>query len=108
MMPDSTPQAVIVDAVRTPQARKDGALAELYPEDLVTTVLDALVERTGVPADDWDDFRLGCANQENEQGRNLARQSLLAGGFSQTVPGSTTTPLCGSSLAPLHGPSPGV
>jgi len=95
-------QAVIVDAVRTPQARKDGALADQYPEDLVTTILDALVERTGVPAADWDDFRLGCANQENEQGRNLARQSLLAGGFPETVPGSTTTRLCGSSLTALN------
>ena len=94
--------AVIVDAVRTPQAKKDGALADVYPEDLVTTILDALVERTGVPATAWEDFRLGCANQENEQGRNLARQSLLAGGFPETVPGSTTTRLCGSSLSTLN------
>jgi len=94
--------AVVVDAVRTPQAKKDGALAELYPEDLVTTILDALVERTGVPATAWEDFRLGCANQENEQGRNLARQSLLAGGFPETIPGSTTTRLCGSSLSTLN------
>lgn len=101
MTTDSGQQAVIVDAVRTPQARKDGALADQYPEDLVTTVLDALVERTDVPADDWDDFRLGCANQENEQGRNLARQSLLAGGFPETVPGATTTRLCGSSMTTL-------
>lgn len=101
MTANSGQQAVIVDAVRTPQARKDGALADQYPEDLVTTVLDALVERTGVPADDWDDFRLGCANQENEQGRNLARQSLLAGGFPETVPGATTTRLCGSSMTTL-------
>jgi len=96
-----TTEAVVVDAVRTPQARKDGALAETYPEDLVTTVLNALVERTGVPASEWDEFRLGCANQENEQGRNLARQSLLAGGFPETVPGATTTRLCGSSLTAL-------
>jgi acetyl-CoA C-acetyltransferase len=101
-MTDSGQRAVVVDAVRTPQTRKDGALAEQYPEDLVTTVLDALVERTDVPAADWDDFRLGCANQENEQGRNLARQSLLAGGFPETVPGSTTTRLCGSSLTTLN------
>ncbi|WP_340100047.1 thiolase family protein [Salinibaculum salinum] len=101
-MTDSGQRAVVVDAVRTPQARKDGALAEQYPEDLVTTVLDALVKRTDVPAADWDDFRLGCANQENEQGRNLARQSLLAGGFPETVPGSTTTRLCGSSLTTLN------
>ncbi len=94
-------EAVIVDAVRTPQARKDDGLAETYPEDLVTTVLEALVERTGVPAEEWEDFRLGCANQEDEQGRNLARQSLLAGGFPETVPGATTTRLCGSSLTTL-------
>ncbi|MFB6223754.1 MAG: acetyl-CoA C-acyltransferase [Haloarcula sp.] len=100
-MTASDSQAVVVDAVRTPQARKDGALADSYPEDLVTAVLDALVDRTGVPADEWDDFRLGCANQEEEQGRNLARQSLLAGGFPETVPGSTTTRLCGSSLTTL-------
>jgi acetyl-CoA C-acetyltransferase len=100
-MPDPRHRAVIVDAVRTPQVRKDGALARPYPEDLVTAVLDALVHRTGVPASDWDDFRLGCANQEQEQGRNLARQALLAGGFPETVPGATTTRLCGSSMTAL-------
>ncbi|WP_255191437.1 thiolase family protein [Natronobeatus ordinarius] len=94
-------EAVLVDAVRTPQGKKDGGLAETYPEDLVATVLEALIERTGVPAEEWDDFRLGCANQEAEQGRNLARQSLLAGGFPETVPGATTTRLCGSSLTTL-------
>lgn len=101
-MTESGPRAVVVDAVRTPQTRKGGTLADTYPEDLVTTVLDALVRRTGVSATEWDDLRLGCANQENEQGRNLARQSLLAGGFPETVPGSTTTRLCGSSLTALH------
>jgi len=100
-MTDPDRRAVVVDAVRTPQARKDGALADTYPEDLVTTLLDALIERTGVPAAEWADFRLGCANQENEQGRNLARQSLLAGGFPESVPGATTTRLCGSSLTTL-------
>jgi acetyl-CoA C-acetyltransferase len=94
-------EAVIVDAVRTPQAEKDGALADTYPEDLVVAILDALVERTGVPATEWDDFRLGCANQEDEQGRNLARQSLLAGGFPESVPGATLSRLCGSSLTTL-------
>ncbi len=93
--------AVIVDAVRTPQTKKGGSLADTYPEDLVVTVLSALETRTGVPAVEWDDVRLGCANQENEQGRNLARQSLLAGGFPESVPGATLTRLCGSSLSAL-------
>jgi acetyl-CoA C-acetyltransferase len=101
-MTDTTRRAVVVDAIRTPQCKKDGALADVYPEDLVTTVLDALVDRTGVAPDEWVDFRLGCANQEGEQGRNLARQSLLAGGFPESVPGATLSRLCGSSLTALN------
>jgi acetyl-CoA C-acetyltransferase len=101
-MSDPSRRAVVVDAVRTPQARRDGGLADVYPEDLVTTVLDALVDRTGVDPTEWADFRLGCANQENEQGRNLARQSLLAGGFPESVPGATLSRLCGSSLTALN------
>lgn len=94
-------EAVIVDAVRTPQGRKDGGLADVEPENLVATVLDALVERTGVPPAEWADFRLACANQEGPQGRNLARQSLLAGGFPEDVPAATTNRLCGSSMTAL-------
>ncbi|ELZ98162.1 acetyl-CoA C-acetyltransferase [Haloferax mucosum ATCC BAA-1512] len=101
-MSHSDERAVIVDAVRTPQAKKDGGFADVYPEDLVVAVLDALADRTGVSPDEWDDFRLGCANQENEQGRNLARQSLLAGGFPESIPGATLSRLCGSSLTALN------
>lgn len=98
----SRQQAVVIDAVRTPMGKKDGVLAEVFPEDLVTAVLDELIDRTGVAPEEWDDFRLGCANQEEEQGRNLARQVLLAGGYPAMVPGSTTTRLCGSSLTTLN------
>ena len=101
-MSSSSERAVVVDAVRTPQAKKDGGFAEVHPEDLVVSVLDALVDRTGVGPDEWTDFRLGCANQEDEQGRNLARQSLLAGGFPVSVPGATLSRLCGSSLTTLN------
>lgn len=92
---------VVVDAVRTPQGRKDGILAELYPEDLVVAILDALTERTGINPEQWDEFRLGCANQEGMQGRNLARQSLLVGGYPESVPAVTENQLCGSSLLSL-------
>ncbi|WP_411966378.1 thiolase family protein [Haloferax sp. YSMS24] len=101
-MSGSRERAVVVDAVRTPQAKKDGGFADVHPEDLVVSVLDALVDRTGVEPDEWVDFRLGCANQEDEQGRNLARQSLLAGGFPESVPGATLSRLCGSSLTTLN------
>ncbi|MFB6254794.1 MAG: acetyl-CoA C-acyltransferase, partial [Halobacteriaceae archaeon] len=93
--------AVVVEAVRTPQTKKDGELADVYPEDLVITILDALRDRSGITPERWDGFRLGCANQENEQGRNLARQSLLAGGYPESVPAATINRLCGSSMTAL-------
>ncbi|KAB1189868.1 acetyl-CoA C-acyltransferase [Haloferax sp. MBLA0076] len=101
-MSGSNERAVVVDAVRTPQAKKGGGFADVHPEDLVISILDALSDRTGVSPDEWVDFRLGCANQEGEQGRNLARQSLLAGGFPESVPGATLSRLCGSSLTTLN------
>jgi acetyl-CoA C-acetyltransferase len=101
-MTRSSRRAVVVEAVRTPQCKKGGSLADVLPEDLVGTVLDALVARSGVEPTEWTDVRLGCANQENEQGRNLARQSLLAGGFPASVPGTTVSRLCGSSLTALN------
>ncbi|KAB1191127.1 MULTISPECIES: thiolase family protein [Haloferax] len=107
-MSGSNERAVVVDAVRTPQAKKGGGFADVYPEDLVVSVLDALVDRTGVAPEEWVDFRLGCANQEAEQGRNLARQSLLAGGFPESVPGATLSRLCGSSLTTLNDASRAV
>ncbi|WP_410767622.1 thiolase family protein [Haloferax sp. DFSO60] len=100
--PRPSERAVVVDAVRTPQAKKDGGFADCYPEDLTIAILDALVSRTGVEPEAWADFRLGCANQENEQGRNLARQALLAGGFPESVPGATLSRLCGSSLTTIN------
>lgn len=94
--------AVVVAAARTPIGNYEGGLEDLYPEDLIGTILDALVERTGIEPEQWDDFRLGCANQEEEQGRNLARQALLANGYSETIPGVSISRLCGSSLTALN------
>ena len=42
------PTAVIVDAVRTPQGRRNGALKDVHPVDLAALTLDALIQRTGL------------------------------------------------------------
>jgi len=95
-------EPVIVDAVRTPVGRRNGALKEIHASALLAGVLGSLLERTGVPAGDVDDVVAGCAAQVGEQAGNVARTALLAAGFPVTVPGTTVQRACGSSQQAAH------
>ena len=91
--------AFICDAVRTPFGRFGGVLAGVRTDDLATVPIRALMNRQ--PQVDWsavDDVILGCANQAGEDNRNVGRMALLLAGLPESVPGSTTNRLCGSSL----------
>ena len=94
-------EAWIVEALRTPFGRYGGALAGVRPDDLVATVLEAVVARSGINAADIDDVILGCANQAGEDNRNVARMALLVAGYPVEVPGQTVNRLCGSGLQAL-------
>lgn len=93
--------AVIVDAVRTPIGRRNGALAGIHPADLSAHVLEALVERTGIDPAIIDDVMWGCVSQHAEQAGNIARTAVLAAGWPTTVPGTTVTRACRSSQQAL-------
>ena len=95
------PNAVIVDALRTPIGRFRGALSNTRPDDLAGLVIDAVVERNQVPVDEIDDVVFGCANQAGEDNRNVARMGLLLAGLPQSIPGLTVNRLCGSGLEAL-------
>jgi acetyl-CoA acetyltransferase family protein len=91
-------EAVILDALRTPIGKKDGALAHWRPDDLAGEVMGALVKRNGIDPATVDDIVLGCVTQVQEQGFNIARNAALAGGFPVTVPAAAVNRLCASSL----------
>jgi acetyl-CoA C-acetyltransferase len=95
------PNAVIVDALRTPIGRFRGGLAGVRPDDLAALVIRAVVDRNKVPVDEIDDVVFGCANQAGEDNRNVARMGLLLAGLPQSVPGVTVNRLCGSGLEAL-------
>ena len=95
---EGTNEAWIVGAVRTPIGRYGGALSPVRPDDLGAVALRALVERTGVPAEEVEDVFFGCANGAGEDNRNVARMSGLLAGFPQEVGGVTVNRLCGSGL----------
>src|SRR6476469_8863154 len=92
------PDAVIVNALRTPVGRYGGVLARVRPDDLAAGVIRALVERTGVEPSSIDDVILGCANQAGEDSRNVGRMAALLAGLPVEVPGQTVNRLCGSGL----------
>src|SRR3954451_5602996 len=91
-------EVCIAGAVRTPVGRFGGQLAGVRPDDLGAVALRALVERTGVPAEEVEDVYFGCGNQAGEDNRDVARMSLLLAGFPESVAGCTVNRLCGSGL----------
>ncbi len=101
-------EAVIVDAVRTPIGRRDGALKGWHPVDLLAHTLKALVQRTGIDPALIDDVIAGCVGQVGEQAFNVARNAVLAAGFPESVPATTVDRQCGSSQQAAHFAAQGV
>ena len=92
------PDAVIVDAVRTPIGKHRGVLKDVRPDDLAGVALAALVRRSRIPPERIDEVFLGCANQAGEDNRNVARMALLLAGFPDSIPAATVNRLCGSGM----------
>ena len=93
------PEAVIIDAVRTPIGALGGALARVRPDDLAAHTLQALLQRSGVDPGLVEEVYLGCANQAGEDNRNVARMALLLAGLPVQTGGVTVNRLCASGLA---------
>jgi 3-oxoadipyl-CoA thiolase len=96
------PEAVIIDAIRTPIGALGGALAQVRPDDLAALVLKTLVDRTGIDPAMVEEVYLGCANQAGEDNRNVARMATLLAGFPVEVPAVTFNRLCASGLNAIN------
>ncbi len=92
------PEAVIVDAIRTPVGALGGALASVRPDDLAAHLLKALAERNRLDPALVEEVYLGCANQAGEDNRDVARMALLLAGYPAAVGGVTVNRLCASGL----------
>ena len=94
------PEAVIVDAVRTPIGRAaKGSLKSVRADDLAAMPLRALIERNPqVEQTSIGDVMMGCGYGQGEQGYNVGRLALLLAGIDHHVPGTTVNRFCASSL----------
>ncbi|KXF50010.1 acetyl-CoA acetyltransferase [Rhodococcus sp. SC4] len=100
--------AVIVEAVRTPVGKRNGALADTHPADLSGHVLKALADRTGIDPAIVDDVVWGCVGQVGDQANNIGRSGVLAAGWPTSVPATTVDRQCGSGQQALHFAAAGV
>jgi acetyl-CoA C-acetyltransferase len=98
------PEAVIVDAVRTPIGRAfKGSLRAVRADDLAATPLRALIERNpGVDFAQTDDVMMGAAAGIGEQGYNVGRNAALLAGIDHHVPATTVNRFCASSLQTIR------
>ena len=102
------PEAVIVEAVRTPMGKRNGKLSGWHPVDLLAEVLKAAVERTGIDPSQVEDHITGCVMQTGEQGLNIGRNAWLAAGLPEETPATTVDRQCGSSQQAAHFAAQGV
>ena len=100
-MATASPQAFLVDGVRTPVGRYGGALAAVRPDDLAALTIKELITRTGIDPADVDEVIFGNANGAGEENRNVARMAWLLAGFPDTVPGITVNRLCASGMSAI-------
>ncbi|MEA2242897.1 MAG: acetyl-CoA C-acetyltransferase, partial [Solirubrobacteraceae bacterium] len=98
------PEAVIVDAVRTPIGRAfKGSLVGVRADELAATPLRALVERNPeVDFSETVDVMMGAASGIGEQGYNIGRNATLLAGYDHHIPGCTVNRFCASSLQTLR------
>lgn len=96
------PEAVIIDAIRTPIGALGGGLSAVRPDDLAALVMRTILERNPIDPAQIEEVLFGCANQAGEDNRNVARMASLLAGIPVSVPGVTVNRLCASGLAAVN------
>jgi len=96
------PNAVIIEAVRTPIGKRNGWLAGTHATEMLAKAQKAVIERAGIAPEAVDQIVGGCVTQAGEQGLNIARNAWLSTGLPYTVAATTVDSQCGSSQQANH------
>jgi acetyl-CoA C-acetyltransferase len=96
------PEAVIVEATRTPIGRRNGQLAGLHATKLLGAAQVEVVKRAGITPSDVEQAIGGCVTQAGEQGSSITRNAWLAAGLPWTTGTTTVDCQCGSAMQANH------
>src|SRR5438067_3913893 len=92
------PDALIVDAVRSPIGNRHGTRLKVRGDEHAAQGLNALLARSDLDPVEVEDVRVGCVSQSGEQGWNIGRMVPLVAGWPETVCGTSVDRQCGSSM----------
>ena len=93
---------VIVEAVRSPIAKRNGWLSGLHAADLLAAVQKAVVDKAGIEPGSVEQIIGGCVTQYSEQANNITRVAWLAAGLPETTGATTIDCQCGSAQQANH------
>ncbi|MFD2677846.1 acetyl-CoA C-acetyltransferase [Camelimonas lactis] len=98
-------EAWIIDAARTPRGVGKfgkGALSDVHPQRILSTVLKALAGRNSLNTAELDDVIAGCGTQFGKQGSCIARMAALDAGFDNAATGFSLDRFCGSGMTAVN------
>ena len=96
-------EAYIYDSIRTPRGkRKQGALNEITPTDLLSKLMVQLSNRNDLDTSKIDDVIIGCVMPVREQGANIGKTAAQYAGWNVDVPGMQINRCCGSGLEAVN------
>jgi acetyl-CoA acyltransferase len=96
---DMSNEVYIVAAKRSAVGKRNGTFKYTRPDTLLAHLIkDVVQSQTNLDPKTIEDFIIGCAMPEGEQGMNVARIALLLAGLPDTVPGITINRFCSSGL----------
>src|SRR3954470_15406769 len=102
------PDALIIEAVRSPIGKRNGTLASVRADELAAQVLDGLVQRVGIDPGAIEDVEMGCVTQIGEQALDVGRIATLVAGWPEAVCGAPIGRQCGSPLHPAFDGAPAI
>lgn len=98
-------EAWIIDSARTPRGigkQGKGALWEVHPQKLLSTVLRALADRNNLKTEEIDDVIMSCSRQIDKQGSCIGRMAALDAGYSMRASGMTLDRFCGGGITSVN------
>ena len=99
------PEAVIIEAVRTPISRGKqivGELSGVHAAELLAMSYRGVVEKAGLAFEDIEQVYSGCVTQAGEQSNNIARNAWLSMGENYSTGATSVDTQCGSAQAANH------
>ena len=96
------PEAVIVEATRSPIGKRNGTLSGLHATKLLGAAQVEVIKRAGIDAAEVEQAIGGCVTQAGEQGSSITRNAWLAVGLPWTTGTTTVDAQCGSALQANH------